>query len=459
MAGEAGDEQVGALMNQKFDAGVPNTNIIMAVDAKPADAKEAAHGDKAYDPYLVVPKLLYFTSSLLINALHNYKAQFLVDRQQVAIDQVGLVYAVVGINFIGSIFWSRLADRFHSHRTISMISPLLYGLSTCAYLLPIPAWIPGQVYAMMVMSMAHFSSSAIFPLLDAQVFALLKLHGSQHRGLFGRQRLFGTLAIPLSSFIAFKLLGKENYTRLFANMLVCMVLYIAVVFFGIPSDLKVGTKDKHEPLADGKKPSLASIFKQLSPALPLLLLFVWSSGFLRALMNIYQNFMVDKLLFGRSGPLYLSLVRAASEAAVFFYSQSLLDAIGLHWALVISQVAGIVRVLGYGWMPRKQASLLIIAAPLELLKGVNSGLVVSAATRLGNQMAPLNAHGTVHGLLAGTYTGLAMATGGCLSSLMISLLGGDVFSRLQGMFLISAAASSVILFLFMCSVRVFGKFY
>lgn len=423
----------------------------------------------------LVPKALYFASSLLINALHNYKAQFLVERQRMPVDRIGLVYAVVGINFFGSLVWTRLADGHQWHRWISVIAPWLYGASAGLFLIQN---VPDQwrsTFVTAVMATSHFFSSAIFPLLDAMVFAMLRRHAEASfdgdRALFGRQRLFGTLAIPVATGLSYLLITlTKGYTALFINMFMAALLYSAIVYFGVPSDLKVGAKEKRDgdyDAIDDKKPSFMQVVQYTWPALPVLLLFVLSSGYLRAVMNIYQNYMVDGLLKSdRRGPLILSMVRTVSEAACFFASKWLMEdgVLGVWGALIVSQLAGIARVLGYGLMPRSSQSVMFVAAPLELLKGVNTGLVVSAATRLGNQMAPPNAHGTVHGLLAGTYTGLSMAIGGCLSSLMMQwcrvpevLVEPEsiIFYKLQCMFLWSAAGSGIILVLFSASFRLF----
>jgi Na+/melibiose symporter-like transporter len=438
--------------------------------------------------YNIVPKALYFTASLLINSLHNYKAQFLVEKQKVPVENIGIVSSIVGINFVGSVAWTRLADRYSMHRTISFIAPLLYGLSACLFLVRLPQDWPRAPYVTAVMGLSHFFSSAIFPLLDAIVFAMLRRAnaGSEdgNRALFGRQRLFGTLAIPVAGRIAYELMHKvqpltgsteskaselgniDGFTALFINMFTAASLYAAIVYFGVPEDLKVGAKEKDDLDNTVKKPSLLEVLEITCPALPILLLFVLSSGYLRAIMNIYQNYMVDNLMHSkRRGPYEISNVRAASEALVFFFSKPTMELLGISGALVVSQIAGIARVLGYGLMPKREQSVFMIAAPLELLKGVNSGLVLSAALRLGNQLAPPNGHGTVHGLLAGTYTGLAMAIGGFLSSYLMTLVDLPVsmdkeekeYEKLQTMFLISAAGSTVVLLVFIACFRMFVR--
>lgn len=422
-----------------------------------------------------VPKALYFASSYLINSLHNYKAQYLVERKKVPVDHIGMVYAVVGINFLGSVLWTRLADRLHWHRLISVVAPWFYGATSALYLVPgVPKEWQG-VFVTAVMGVSHFFSSAIFPLLDAIVFALLRQHAAASfdgdRALFGRQRLFGTLAIPVATGIAYSLITlTDNYTALFVNMFFASAAYSFIVYFGVPADLQVGAKEKDDDLGKiaDKKLSFVQVIRFTCPALPVLLLFVLSSGYLRAIMNIYQNYMVDGLLMSdRRGPFILSMVRTVSEATCFFASKAVMDVVGVWGALILSQLAGIARVLGYAMMPRRAQSVLLVAAPLELLKGVNTGLVVSAATRLGNQMAPPNAHGTVHGLLAGTYTGLAMAIGGCLSSMMmrwcvvpasaVDLADPDavIYYKLQCMFLWSAGGSAVVLIVFCACFRLF----
>lgn len=429
----------------------------------------------------VVPKALYFTSSLFINALHNYKAQFLVEKQRVPIEKIGLVYAVVGINFVGSIFWTRLADRFSLHRTISFVAPIFYGMCAFLFLVDLPPEWPKAPYATAVMGLSYFFSSAIFPLLDAIVFAMLRRQSKSRvattdrndgdRALFGRQRLFGTLAISVASSISYAIMRQKTdsrYTLLFVNMFASVLCYSTTVYFGVPSDLVVGGKEKDEKMIGESdkvvgKPSLVAVIRHTSPALPILLVFVLSSGYLRAIMNIYQNYMVDDLLkSGRKGPWVLGLVRPISEASIFFFSKPAMELMGVGGCLVVSQIAGIARVLGYGLMPKNKQSLLFIAAPLELLKGVSTGLVISAATRMGNQLALPGSHGTVHGLLAGTYTGLAMAIGGCFSSYLMSTVTPPppdsdpdtvIFAKLQSMFLMSAYGSAIILVLFVIGFR------
>jgi MFS family permease len=61
--------------------------------------------------------------------------------------------------------------------------------------------------------------------------------------------------------------------------------------------------------------------------------------------------------------------------------------------------------------------------PLELLKGLNSGLVTAGAVHIASSMAPPGGANTAQGLFSGFFIGLSMLVGGALAWALFS--GGD----------------------------------
>jgi Na+/melibiose symporter-like transporter len=203
---------------------------------------------------------------------------------------------------------------------------------------------------------------------------------------------------------------------------------MALVYISIPSDLDIpeAKKSAEEVKVDHPIRQLLRV-----PMFISFLAFIFTAGFVRSVINVYLSYYVYRTLqFGKVMPAYLALIRLASEVVMFFFGHFITEGIGYHGVLVLSQLAGLVRILGYGWFPIRASNYpwgLMFAAIslLESLKGVNSGLIVIGATKFAAELAPQGCNHTAQGLLNGVYTGLSTAMGALCAGLFLRFVSNN----------------------------------
>ena len=120
---------------------------------------------------------------------------------------------------------------------------------------------------------------------------------------------------------------------------------------------------------------------------------------------------------------YQQCAKLSSELLIFYFGKNLMDFLGVHWMLLVSQFAGIARVFGYGFMSSKPEHLYITLI-WEFLKGLNTGLFFSAAVRVSNEIAPKGCGNTAQGIFGGVYNGVAAALAGMIGGYTV-----DAFPR------------------------------
>ena len=423
-------------------------------------------------------RCLYFTLNLLVCSLHSFKTKFLIQVLNLTRAQVGFALTFQAVMFVGSIFWSLLADsRAGLHRIISMVASISYAAITCLLLLnkfsPVFMnfwWVSG------VLLCSYFMSSALFPLLDAQALYLLEEVGGEEskienketedenavkakesdrndkeisdekasghsapalsssrkhangKSLFGRLRLWGAVGVSVASWLAVS--ANKLFKDLQAMFLVLVfsaITYSLLVFAFLPANTEIQINRRLR--SDSQHPVLKLI---RIPMFMSFLLFILSAGIVRAVINIYLPYAVDVVMaLGEFGPPFLSVVRLISEVFIFFFGKEFTERFGYHGVLLLSQAAGIIRTLGYGFLTTKNVSEIhksvayILISLLELLKGINSGLIVVGATKLASDMAPPGCENTAQGLLTGIFIGLGSAIGGLSSGLFLQYIVKD----------------------------------
>ena len=195
-----------------------------------------------------------------------------------------------------------------------------------------------------------------------------------------------------------------------------------------------------------------------SPEFLFFLSFIFLAGYIRTVMGLFSAISIhnsaekkDKAgkdvwyIFYSQGP------KVFSEVLVYFFSKQIMGFFGYHWMLLVSQIAGIIRVFGYGL--GDDPSLAMI---WELLKGINTGLFFSSAVRIANEIAPKGCGNTAQGLMSGTYSGIASALAAIFSGLQISRHTDEKDGIMQ-MFVETAIGGSIVTALFFVKFAVFDR--
>jgi Na+/melibiose symporter-like transporter len=487
-------------------------------DTQPPPAKPEKKKFNFNRDLLPLPKLLFFVLNVLGYSLHAFQTKFFIKEWGFTAAKVGWMNAFQCINFMGSIVWSHLADKTGKHRTITVVCAFMFcAISSLGlwHLFDKNRW-TGMVWAITLNTLASFFLSGLFPMIDAQVIAILSSSGSFSKDIFGRQRLWGSLGHSAStalSNLSRMIFRHDNAMFVFMNL--SGILFIAVVVVVVPRDLKIEKGKGHHHHHGGEKKAETAPSPALSvqsgseagssvsgssggsssggrrdlqaagaaveaamaptpmpPALPasqapaknptltllkmpsfwLFLAFVLIAGYSRSIMSIYQKYFVsDVLKYGDASSVILDIVRPISEVVVFFFSKQILAALGVHWVLIISQVAGILRTVAYSFISKipKGPGVMIVVYGVELLKGLNSGMLVSAAVKVAMELAPRGCENTAQGLFSGTYVGLAQAFAGVLGGALLilnrnpKLEDHEDVGQFEGMFLWSSILCAV----------------
>ena len=199
-----------------------------------------------------------------------------------------------------------------------------------------------------------------------------------------------------------------------------------------------------------------------NPEFLFFLSFVFLAGYIRTVMGLFSPITIynaAKKASGKKGKagkdvwyiFYSQGPKVFSEVLVYFFSKQIMGFFGYHWMLLVSQIAGIIRVFGYGL--GKHAFLAMI---WELLKGINTGLFFSSAVRIANEIAPKGCTNTAQGLLSGTFSGIASAAAAIVGGLQISRHENDEVG-MKYMFVETAIGGSIVTALFFVKFAVFDR--
>lgn len=442
--------------------------------------------------WLILPKLIYFWLGMAIYTVGGSFNVLLHDEWAFSTSTIGFLNAFQGINFVGAIFWTSLADRTGKQKWLLAGATLMNSLCLLVFSLPKLikyTFLDKRVeiaFSMGIMTLAWFFQSAMFPLLDSAMLGILTKNPRFTKDQFGYQRLWLSPAHVIGTFLGGFAQGfKENKTLYYqCNTSVSAAIFILLVLIAIPnihdpvpkSFTHHGHHEKGKPnhisqatalplapspiVPAAPEIDLTAKKKERSPAMRLLadpsflffLLFVISAGLLANVFTIFQQLGAKKNLDdqknlnnGLFGPAAIAattrIPAAFSEIVVYLVSKPLTQAIGVYWLLLFSQFAGIIRAYCYAiktpfWLKY----------PIEVLKGLNSGFIVSAGVRIASDIAPPGCSTSAQGLFSGTYKGIAISLTG--------IFGGAVLiafqENLQRLFLVTGIVSTITTALFFC---------
>lgn len=425
---------------------------------------------------LIWPKLLYFMLYMAIYSANGMQVPYMITNWKISASTVGFIMALQGVNFIGAIFWTNMADKTGKHRMLLVIGTMLSALFLFVNGLPkmIDWKLPIHLdiaYTCVAMTLTWFFQSAMFPLLDSAMISMLSQDPSFTKDQFGMQRMFGSPAHPLATII-------QGCTGLFAPPLsrylyqgvafTAAALFSLCVMIGVPEHTSQipksfahhGHKDKDKPPHLSQATALPLAPSPIMPAAPELdmqpakkerspvvrlltdpgfafyLVFVISAGLLANTLTLYQ-IELTRQIFAASGKAAgkkgtydflwsaMSKIPAMfSEIFVFLTSRFFMRKLGVYWLLLASQMFGITRIMLYAFKTANQPDWFIYL--FEILKGLNSGLIVSAGVRVASDMALPGCSNSAQGLFSGTYKGISFTLAGVVDGLLLLLLKEDI---------------------------------
>jgi len=195
-----------------------------------------------------------------------------------------------------------------------------------------------------------------------------------------------------------------------------------------------------------------------NPVFLLFLAFIFLAGYVRTIVGLFSPILVAEYKHPKADYwmlFYQQCAKLSSELLIFYFGKNVMSIFGVHWMLLISQFAGIARVLGYGLMS-SDSDKLWISLIWEFLKGLNTGLFFSAAVRISNDIAPKGCGNTAQGIFGGIYNGAAAALAGVIGGYTVDALP-TVKDGLRMMFLTTGAAAGAVTVIFMIKFAIFDR--
>ena len=380
------------------------------------------------DDYLIVPKALYFFMNLAFYSCYTFRPKYLLQVQGIETKDYALVAAVLSlVSFFAAYFWSYLSDRLGKPKQILLATTVLSAIIFQFLAIKFPNDLR-MVLATLISGVYIFLVSGFIPLLDALVMNMLTVMPNASRELYGRQRMWGTIAYAVISSAVGTF--KELYPAV--NIFVAVLSAVFVVFIFIclrdPS-LYIIPKKKPDveskvKSADSKTPAPADVqVKQKSGMISLLtnsnflflLLVVFMNGLARATMThfvepIQRNvFKTPPAITGASSATGVSL-----EIVVFFFGRSLLRIFGVRRMLLIAQTAMVARISCYAFLPQDFAGAQYAPLYYELFKGLSFGFMQTASVTWVTEIASQELKATAQALYSGVFSGLAAFVAGLI---------------------------------------------
>lgn len=172
---------------------------------------------------LLTPKLMYFTMNLVVYSFHLYRGPFIVDYLGLGQGYVGLSGTLMGLaSFPCITMWSSIADRLGRHKLV--LSTITVASVTCFVLLFLrfENMTLRFFYTTVMLMMYSAFLAGMQPLLDYEALELLSSKPGFSKEIYGRQRLWGTVAYSCIT------LGGAYLMKIFDGFEVLAVIMPAV---------------------------------------------------------------------------------------------------------------------------------------------------------------------------------------------------------------------------------------
>lgn len=378
------------------------------------------------DSYLVFPKLIFFLVNFILYTTYTYQLDYLADVWKLNITSSGFITSIPVISFFFAIAWSSLAQRTGWYKEIIVAVVLLYSLCFTSFqglssiMEKSEDWkrfaVVSAIYGCM-----SISASALFPLLDHKIYTKLAKDRRFSAEIFGRQRLWGTVGQGVSGFVAGWGIKTFGYVSIFYYSAIASILFILLVIFGFESSHSVIDSKKADK-AEGTKSQVEKISwmtamrKLMHLQFISFLLVILVASYARAIVgNFLVRYLKICLKINKDTSGFLILMRTLPEIGCFFFSKNMLHAFGVNNMLLFAQVAGLIRVTTYAWLPDDAKWVPFI---VESLRGVNNAFLMASGVRLAHELSPVEAQTVAQGFFHGIFGNLTTGTAGILASLI-----------------------------------------
>lgn len=187
---------------------------------------------------MVSAKLIFFTMSMVLYSFYVFRGPFLRVYLKVDVQQLGNINAAVAaVSFPCVTLWNTTADYLGRHRSILIFITLASVAAFDSLVFRFPGNQTWQTwYAMIMLSVYAAFTAGMMPLLDYEALKLLASRSDFTKEMYGRQRLWGTLAYAVSTLVAAYMMEKGGYGVLFVLMPASAIIFVATILVAGPAD-------------------------------------------------------------------------------------------------------------------------------------------------------------------------------------------------------------------------------
>lgn len=383
------------------------------------------------DHYLLLPKMIFFFVNFLLYTTYTYQLDYLADVWNLNITSSGFITSIPIISFFSAIGWSSLAQRTGKYKEIILTVVGLYSISFTSFQMlaglmkDAVDWQRFVVVSIIYGSMSILAS-ALFPLLDHKIYVKLSKDRRFSPEIFGRQRLWGTVGQGVAGFLAGWGIKNYGYNSIFVFSSAASFFFLLLVLFGFEGSdsAEEVSKDKPKDKAEVKPPRWTSLMRKLMHLKFIsFLLVILVASYARAIVgNFLVRFLVVCMKISKDTSGFLILTRTLPEIFCYYFSKNMLSSFGVNNMLFFAQLAGLVRVTTYAWLPEDAKWVPFI---VEILRGVNNAFLMASGVRLAHELAPVEAQTVAQGFFHGIFGNLTTGTAGILASLIALHVKGN----------------------------------
>lgn len=437
---------------------------------------------KIEEKYLISPKILYLFVNLQYYKLHQFRPYLAREKFKVSPGDLGTFSgAIMFISFFTNILFGNISDKFRCHK--SMLIVLTIITTAFVFLLFIPGLdkIKGfnlPFWSILLLYLCF--NNPIQPLLDKIIIDYLSETPSIDPKLYGKQRMWGTLAYGMATYIVEWMLlegrkEKYNYNNLLYYALITTVISLACIIPLVKSKKNSDTLSK--PIkGDISQDELESRIARNSNISEILLnweyMFFIGIIFFNAVtrsgmshyMSIFQrevlhlkpynlpsswpNWLKDLVGIINNRPVStLTIFGITFEMLFMFCSGSILKKFGLFLPLLAAQLVALSRFIAYYVIDYKSDHVYAYSCLFELVKGSYFGLAHMSAIQIATKLAPPYLRATSQMVYQGTFNALgALFSGYFFGRMFNSKLkaGNDCLDdAFRNFFILNAAIASL----------------
>ena len=176
--------------------------------------------------------------SMVLYGFYVFRGPFLSEYLGIKMSHYGIIAATMAaISFPCMTLWNTFADYLGRHKFILILITLSAVGSFECLMFRFPNSEGTQlIFALAILALYSFFTSGMMPLLDYEALKLLSSRPGFTKEMYGRQRMWGTMAYAVSTMVSAFLMEKVGQSVLFIIMPVFAAIFAVTLLLTGPSD-------------------------------------------------------------------------------------------------------------------------------------------------------------------------------------------------------------------------------